>query len=88
MAIKAVFIIIGVIIGFMQYGLLRTAAAYMTENKGAGGVVLIKLMIYALIGAVLFMWFKDYAFLCIAGVGAGIIVTAVIDLVRSKKANK
>lgn len=85
MALKIAFIIIGVVLGFMQYGLLKTAARYMAEGKGAGGVVLVKLLVYAIIGAVLFIWFKDYAFICIAGIGAGIIATAVIDLIRGKK---
>ena len=79
-----VFIAIGLIVGFLQYGLLKTIITYMTEKKGAAGVVAIKLALYGLLAAVLILWFDTMWVYCLAGVGTGILLTACLDFFRSK----
>ena len=50
-----VFIAIGLIVGFLQYCLLKTFVNYMTEKKGAAGVAVIKLALYGMLAAVLLL---------------------------------
>ncbi len=73
-----VFIIVGVIVGFLQYGLTKTALRYKKENKGAAGVVAVKAVLYAVLAAVLALWFAHMWLYCLAGVAVGIILTAVL----------
>lgn len=80
-----VFIAIGLIVGFLQYCLLKTFISYMTEKKGAVGVAVIKLTLYGMLAAVLLLWFSDMWIYCLAGVGAGIILTGCLDYFRSRK---
>ena len=80
-----IFIAAGLVIGFLQYALLKTLVNYMTEKKGAAGVAVIKVALYAVVAAVLLLWFKEYWMYCLAGVGAGILLTAALDLWRNKK---
>lgn len=79
-----IFIVIGLLVGFLQYGLLKTLVNYMTEKKGAAGVAIIKLALYGILAAVLIFWFKDMWIYCLAGVGTGILLTACLDFIRSK----
>jgi len=75
---------LGLIVGFLQYGLLRTALSYKAESKGAIGVVAIKLILYAILAAVLAFWFMDMWVYCIAGVAVGILLTAGLDYFNKK----
>lgn len=79
-----VFIVIGLIVGFLQYGLLKTLVSYMTQNKGALGVAVIKVALYGVLAAVLLLWFNDMWIYCLAGVGTGILLTACLDYFRSR----
>lgn len=86
MITKAVFIIIGLIIGLLQYGLIKTAAKYTAEKKGGvAGIVLVKFLLYAMSAAVVFFLFKEHIFLFAAGVATGIVITAITDMIRNKK---
>lgn len=78
------FIAIGLIVGFLQYGLLKTWLNYMTQKKGAAGVAVIKLALYGVLAAVLLLWFNDMWIYCLAGVGTGLLLTACLDFFRSR----
>lgn len=81
------FIFVGLIVGFLQYALIKTAVLYMEKEKsGVFGVITIKLLLYGILAAVLLIWFDTKElFACVAGVATGIIITAVSELIRKKK---
>ncbi len=86
MAIKIAFIILGLVIGFLQYGLTRTAAKYTTEKKnGVIGIIAIKLLFYIAAAAVVVFWVKDSIFTFGAGIATGVLLTAIADMIRNKK---
>ncbi len=86
MLVKTVFIIIGLIVGLLQYGLIKMLAKYTAEKRsGAIGIIAIKLLLYAISATTVLLWFKDNVFLFAAGVASGLLVTAITDALRNKK---
>lgn len=79
------FVFIGLIVGFLQYALLKTLVSYMVNKKGALGVAAIKVGIYLILAAVIILWFHNLWVYCMAGVATGILLTAFVDYIRNKK---
>ncbi len=87
MLIKFLFILLGLIVGFLQYGLIKTAAKYTAEKKGGVfGVIAIKFLLYGVIGTLAYFLFMEHLAVCAAGLATGIIITAIVDMIRNKKA--
>lgn len=88
MLTEIIFIIIGLLVGFMQYGLIKTAAKYTAEKTGGVfGVIAIKFLLYGILAVALVLWFKNYLFYCATGVAMGIIATGVLDYFRNRTKN-
>lgn len=81
------FAVVGLIVGFLQYALIKTAVLYAEKSKGgAVGVIGIKLFVYAVIAAILLIWFDNNDIIaCIGGIATGLIVTAIVEILRGKK---
>ncbi|MBQ3194895.1 MAG: hypothetical protein IJB65_00355 [Clostridia bacterium] len=86
MVVKVIFTFVGLMIGLLQYGLIKTAAKYAAEKHGGvAGIIAAKILLYVLSAATVFVWFKDCIFVFATGLVAGIILCAVTDNLRSKK---
>ncbi len=86
MAIKIVLILVGLIVGFLQYGLIKTIAKYAAEKSGGVfAIIAVKLLLYIVVGVAVFLWFKVHLFAFATGLAAGIVLTAVVDSVKNKK---
>ena len=86
MIIKIAFILVGLVIGILQYGLIKTATKYAAEKRsGVLGIAGIKLLLYIVPATAVFLWFKDSIFLFATGLAAGLILSAVTDGLRNKK---
>lgn len=86
MALKIIFIIIGLFVGLLQYGLIKTAAKYMSEKNGSVvGVIAAKIILYGIVAVALMLWFKEYLMFCAIGIGTGLVITAVTDQIRNRK---
>lgn len=84
-----VFILIGLVIGFLQYAMTKTATSNLSEKKGGAlGIIAVKLAFYGIVAAALLLWWKEYVVYCVAGVATGIVITAIVDMVRGSKASK
>ena len=86
MVVKIIFILVGLLIGVMQYGLIKTAAKYTAEKKGGVfGVIAIKFLLYGIVATALVLWFKDYLLYCATGLATGILLTGGLDCFKNRK---